>query len=134
MGRVLATAIVLAHPLTGQVEAFLPGQGVPEWVADLVTNEAVWATEPGEGETPTPDDPDDSAGTDHEGDAPKPDDDNTPADGGSGEGETPTHPPTSGPGSSREAWATYADELGVEIDPSWTREQIRDAIDGNNDN
>ena len=62
MGRRLAKAIVLAHPKTGIVQSFVPGSEVPEWVAEKVTNESVWAKD-----EPTAED-----APDPEGDEPEP--------------------------------------------------------------
>lgn len=37
-------------------------------------------------------------------------------------------PPLGGPGSSREAWAAYAEQLGVAVDDEMSRDDIVDAI------
>ena len=115
MGRRLARAIVLAHPKTGIVQSFVPGSEVPEWVAEKVTNESVWAKD-----EPTAED------------APDPEGDE-PTAGNADEGETPEAPPTSGAGSGRDEWAAYAEQIGVTVDPEWSRDQIRDAVEAHSD-
>lgn len=41
----------------------------------------------------------------------------------------PARPPESGPGSSRDHWAEYAQSLGVDVDPDATRADIIAAVD-----
>jgi hypothetical protein len=38
-------------------------------------------------------------------------------------------PPKGGKGSDRQAWADYATSLGVEVDDSWTRDDIIQAVE-----
>lgn len=41
----------------------------------------------------------------------------------------PEPPPQGGPGSGKEAWAAYADALGVEVDDDASRDDIIDAVE-----
>ena len=59
-----------------------------------------------------------------------PDLDELAADSGrGGEPDSPAPPPRHGPGSGKSAWAAYARQIGVEVDPDATRDDIIDAVD-----
>lgn len=100
MGRVLLDNTVVRHPDTGFGVLLPEGSDLPAWAEDLVGDHLlVDAGEPGPSST-------------------------------SSAGESPANeePPLGGPGSSREAWAEYAERLGVEVDDEMSRDDIVDAV------
>ncbi|ALE77679.1 hypothetical protein WY02_03560 [Pseudonocardia sp. AL041005-10] len=140
MGRRRLTAHVHLVDDDGDPHVFGPRDTVPAWAAARITNPAAWSdTDPSD----DGDDPDDE----HDGDGGDPGDD--PAgdlDEHDGEGDderggdtpdelvpgevTPLAPPArSGKGSSRDAWATYAQHMQVEVDPQWNRDDIIEALE-----
>jgi hypothetical protein len=80
----------------GRPHVFAPGVEVPDWAAEKITNPKAWAEAPKTGAEP----------------------------GGNGGGRSGGEPPRSGRGSSREAWAAYSAQRGVEAPDSATREEI----------
>lgn len=92
----------------GELHSFLPGDDVPDWAAKLITNPLAW----GDAEPTVPD-------PDHEPDR-------EPA---TGPVERDGVPAKSGVGSSRQAWADYAESKGIEVDPDWKREDIIEAVE-----
>lgn len=81
---------------------YAPGDDVPAHHAKLITNPKAW----GDGEAP-------------EGESLAP----APAPAG------PVAPPRAGKGSGMDAWVTYAEALGLEVDESATRDDIIAAVD-----
>lgn len=95
----------------GVLHSFLPGDDVPDWAAKLITNPLAWGAD----EQPE--------------DAPAPEPATVEVAAG-GEGGTPDGAPSkSGVGSSRQAWADYAESKGIEVDPDWKREDIIAAVE-----
>lgn len=90
--------------LEGRTRAFEPGQDLPDWAADQITNPDVW-----EGELPRHLQP--------EQDPSRPPGDITPAE-----------PPRAGKGSGRDAWAAFAALHGVEVPEDASREDIVGAL------
>lgn len=82
--------------------AFGPHDDVPSWAADKITNPKAWDDDPADADQTEPASDRDAA----------------------------DRPPTSGPGSSRGAWAAYAASLGYEIENGATKADIIAAIDG----
>lgn len=99
MGRRLRT-FVHVHDDAGRTAVFGPADEVPEWAAALIVNPKAWADEPAPVAEPT-----------------------GPATGGTAE------PPKSGRGSSREAWAVYAQARGLEVPDDASREEIVAAVE-----
>ncbi len=93
----------------GVLHSFLPGDEVPEWAANLITNPLAW----GEDE---PDEPAQIVEV-------------TVGSGGEGGVSHDGVPSKSGVGSSRQAWADYAESKGIEVDPDWKREDIIAAVE-----
>jgi hypothetical protein len=97
--------------LEGRTRAFGPGEDLPDWAAEQITNPDVW-----EGELP--------AHLNAEGEpqprvaTPAP---ATPA-------SQMQEPPRSGKGSGRDAWAAYAASHGVEVEEAASRDDIVDAL------
>ncbi|MCU1675341.1 MAG: hypothetical protein JWM93_99 [Frankiales bacterium] len=89
----------------GKSGVFGPGDTVPKWAADLITNPKAWGAEAAP--TPPP-----------------------PPPGGGGGYTSPERPPVAGKGSGKDAWAAYAAARNVEVDPSATRDEIVAAIEG----
>jgi hypothetical protein len=102
MRRRLTGHVILQHPVTLQPEHFGPGDDVPEWAAQRITAPGLW-----EGE-----------------------DDSSPSPAGRlAPTAAESEPPRSGAGSSRAAWAAYAQSAGVDFDESATRDEIIAAVD-----
>lgn len=85
----------------GQIQIFGPGDVVPVWAREKITNTKAW-------EEPTatdssPSDPDPGAGSGP---------------------QVPDLPPRSGKGSGKENWAAYAAAQGVEVPDGASREDI----------
>lgn len=78
----------------GQLHSFLPGDEVPAWAVEKITNPDAW-------------------------DSPKGSPEKEP-DGASPDGP----PPHKGPGASRQAWVDYAESHGVEVSDTAKREDI----------
>lgn len=95
MGRRLVATVILPDPEGGHPRVFSPGDDVPEWAADRITNPAAWAS----------DDPESTQPVGSE------------------------RPPMSGKGSGRNAWAAYAETIGVAVDADMTREDIAAAVE-----
>lgn len=105
----------------GAFHSFLPGQRVPGWVVDLVTNPRALLADPADDggdpvaadEAPAPANPvDASSNAGDPGDPPAP---------------ALTPPPHAGVGSGRDAWADYANANGVAVQDDWKRDQIIEA-------
>lgn len=91
----------------GVLHSFLPGDEVPEWAAKLITNPLAWGE-----------------------DEPEPAQTVEVTVGAGGEGGSHDGVPSkSGVGSSRQAWADYAESQGIEVDPDWKREDIIAAVE-----
>ncbi len=123
---VFFSAYVHVTDADGANHVFSPGSPVPGWARPLVGDHVVSTQEP-------------SSDTEPEliahargfdafapepGAEPSPDDDII-----EGEGLAPPMPPTSGPGSSADAWVRYAHQLG-ETEPNlkWSRQKVIDLL------
>lgn len=96
--------MVHCYHSNGETHVFGPGDTPPKWAADQIKNPDAWD------------------GGHHE--------DTDGGDGPDGGGEHEQPPPKGGPGSTLEAWQSYALRFEqVEIDDDMTREQIIAALD-----
>ncbi len=116
------------HQGDGQLYSFGPGEELPDWALERITNpyvlhgetpdpsgaSRVRAPRPVPRPAPRPPQPPRPARDSEEGDAD--DDEDTSLD--------PSRPPESGVGASREAWAQYASAHGIGVDGNWKREDI----------
>ncbi len=91
----------------GVLHSFLPGDDVPDWAAKLITNPLAWGEDDAE-PAPVVDTEPVTDPADHMPDG---------------------VPSKSGVGSSRQAWADYAESKGIEVDPDWKREDIIAAVE-----
>ncbi len=115
MARRLAANVVMVHPETGAPCVFTAGTVPPSWAADRITNPDVWApaehvevegggaVEPTGPAAPTPPEP--AARVVVEA------------------------PPRSGKGANRDAWAAYAETLGVAFTDDMGRDEIIAAVE-----
>jgi hypothetical protein len=98
-GKQLA-AHVHVRDLGGRTVAYGPGDDVPAWARKQISNPKAWgdveSAEPSQAETPPP------AGT----------------------GDELAAPPRAGKGSGVDAWRTFAERKGVDVDQDASREQI----------
>ncbi|MEU9806226.1 hypothetical protein [Mycobacterium sp. NPDC050853] len=121
----------------GNFHSFLPGQKVPGWVADLVTNPLALVGDPEVAEAESDGGVPDGgpAGpavslqpavpTEPVGPAVGPDAGHA---GGQPSGSSPVEPPPhAGAGSGRDAWAQYASANGVSVQEESRRDQIIEA-------
>ncbi|MFA4080480.1 hypothetical protein ONA92_02040 [Mycobacteroides salmoniphilum] len=128
----------------GVFHSFLPGQKVPDWVVNLVTNPLALVGDPQDaGSDPDEGGPDDGqpsapvAPTGPDGGEPAASVEPGPvvvgpgAGRGGGQPSAPNPaaepPPQAGAGSGRDAWAQYASAQGVTVLEEWRRDQIIDA-------
>lgn len=89
----------------GKRHVFAPGQDLPDWAAEKITNPDVWDEEPAGASSHAP-----------------------PA--GGGEQPPPASPPPrSGSGSGRDAWAKYAQDNRVDVADGTSREDIIAALE-----
>lgn len=107
MADVLAATVHVHVDEHGEPGRFVFEAGTvpPEWAVPLITNPDAWA---------------DSSGSEAEPGS-------EPVDTPDGGVDGP--PPRTGQGSSRAAWAEYAESVGVDIDDDMSRDDIIDAID-----
>jgi hypothetical protein len=103
MGRRLRSHVHV-HDDHGASHVFAPGDDVPEWAAERITNPKAWADD--EPVTPTAE--------------PEADDVDV------------SEPPRSGPGSGEAAWAEYAAARGLEVPDGASRKDIIAAVDAAN--
>lgn len=99
MSKTLASHVTV-HDESGVSFTFAPGDDLPKWAREAITNPNVW-----EGDAPEPTEPpvtDSPAAPPATPEAP-------PADAASQE------PPRGGPGSGEEAWRTYATSLTLDV-------------------
>lgn len=134
MGRRLNANVVLAHPESGDIVVLVAGTTVPEWAADLITNEELF--EATEARTARPVvsaavevSPDTTDNTQQPPADDKDEDDETeaPADG-----ENVPVPPKSGKGSGVNAWRAYAASKGIEFDDDMKVAEIIEALAAEN--
>lgn len=104
VSRRLAVSTVKRNPDTGDLVLLVGGSVPPTWAATLIgPDDPIW--EPGEGEIIER------------------------LEANPGPGHRPEPPPKGGPGSGREAWATYADQVGFVIDDEMSREEIIERLE-----
>jgi len=107
------------HGPDGLSHVFAPGDEVPEDLARLVRNPAVWG--------------DDAPATPVQAPAPVATTPKVPEIEAPAEVEDEDHveadiPPKSGPEGSRAAWAEYAESVGVQVTPTMKRNEIIAAV------
>jgi hypothetical protein len=93
--------------LEGRTRSFGPGEDLPGWAAEQITNPDVW-----EGELPA-----------HLNEQGEPQERVATRPAGQAEARLP-EPPRAGKGSGRDAWAVYASRHGVEVDEDASRDDI----------
>ena len=125
-------AFVHLRDTSGLNHWFGPEDEVPDWAAEQISNPDVWAwdAEPTPaGPPPEPEQPGDDEGQADDGQAHEGDE----GQGGDGDRELGAtrraEPPRSGRGSSIEAWTDYARQLGLEVHPDMTRDDIIELVD-----
>lgn len=96
MGRRL-NATVYLYDENEVVRSFGPGDVVPDWVADQITNPDIWE------------------------------------DDGESRSDDNGVPPKTGKGSSREAWAAYAESIGFTVHEDAGRDEIIAAVEAGNE-
>jgi hypothetical protein len=104
----LNTTVFVVDP-DGRDRPFGPGEDLPDWAAEQISNPDVW-----DGEPPTRTHGD-QGGTGQQAPATQ-----TPAPG--------KEPPRSGKGSGRDAWAAYAVQRGVDVNDDATRDDVIDLL------
>ena len=110
------TTTVFVRDREDRMVAILPGEDVPDWAAEQITNPHVWdGTPPAHVRRAKKEMPSGvSTGTNTSG--------SDEAVVTTGQADQP--PPRSGKGSSKEAWAAYAQAKGVTVDEGMSREDI----------
>ncbi len=83
----------------GQLHTFLPGDDVPDWAAKQIKNPLAWGEPVAEPEKPVTVDSSDGP------------------------------PRQGGAGATRQRWADYATDRGVEVQEDWKREDIIEACE-----
>jgi hypothetical protein len=121
MARTLNIHVYIEGP-DGQTVCLAPGEPLPTWAYEKITNPYVWNDDvpdlPQQADTADSDPPPGLLA----GEVEEPSD----PDGGS---EAPgSAPPKSGKGSGRDAWAEYAEALGVTVDHDANRDDIIAAL------
>jgi hypothetical protein len=104
MGKRLNTYVHVPRG-DGTSAVFGPADELPDWAVDAIRNPDVWADD-GEAESAAAD----------------------PSTSGSEQEPELEEPPLHGAGSGRDAWAEYAEHLGVEVDEDMSRADIVDAV------
>lgn len=119
------TAFVHLVDDQGRLRSFGPADVVPEWAAEQITNPKAWTDRAAEAEEAT-------AASPAAPETPVEEPGESPAGDGEHAAEDEPQagpPPKAGPGSSREAWAAYADANGFEVDPEDGRDEIIAGLD-----
>ncbi|RJO74167.1 hypothetical protein D5S18_18615 [Nocardia panacis] len=95
-------AVHLHHE--GELHSFLPGDTVPEWAAERITNPHAWEPPTGAPAVSVTAEEDEDADSD--------------------QGDLDGIPAQAGPGASRARWASYAVANGVAVEEAWKRDDI----------
>lgn len=129
MAKQLSRVVVLTNPETRNAEVFRPGDDVPAWAREVITNPTAW--DGGDTADSTPEPPKQPEPLKDPEPPKEPEPPSNPA--GDGTGDDPKdaieEPPRAGRGSSLEAWQGYADALGIEYANDATRDDIVAAVD-----
>lgn len=134
MSKNKLSTYVTVHDDDSTAHTFGPGDKLPKWAREKITNPNVWAQPVDDSDADDPDEPEDLSGAGTPPPATPESSDQTP-----GASTTPPAlviPPKGGAGSDAESWRTYATEaatragLNIEIPADANRADIIEALSG----